>query len=443
MRPLKSLTLERIISLLSETFHSLPDSRLASRVDFTLPNTLMSAFALLFFQHPSLLAFQRALERKHKSSNLKTLFGVERVPSDTQMREILDGAPVEPLRRVLPDLFERIRRAGWAGRFKTSLPTGPSHQSTDYYVVALDGSEYFHSTRIQCPGCLKQTDAKGELHYSHQEVAATLVKAGSHRILPLDFEEVRNSDGHDKQDCEINACKRLLPRLRGEHPQLRMLVTADDLYAHQPFVAELERLRIHYVLVAKPDSHRELFEWADEIDRLNHHPRIRWSEGPACQRRHFECRVIEQVPLSAEHQSWVTLVEVWQRNRSGELVYHNSWVTDLPVHAANVAVVVETGRAKLKIENEQFNVHKNHGYELEHNYGHGRQTLSVVFYALNLLAFVVHQILEMGDRLYQHCRRQETLRELWNGLRTLVARFWVDSWAQLLELWLQEERASP
>jgi hypothetical protein len=71
------------------------------------------------------------------------------------------------------------------------------------------------------------------------------------------------------------------------------------------------------------------------------------------------------------------------------------------VDQENVAVIVRIGRSRWKIENEQFNIHKNHGYELEHNYGHGEQNLSMIFYLLNLLAFVTHLILELGDRLHQ------------------------------------------
>ena len=57
--------------------------------------------------------------------------------------------------------------------------------------------------------------------------------------MPLDVEEVRNSDGQDKQDCELNAAKRLIPRLRQEHPQLPLIIGGDDLYCHEPFIAQL------------------------------------------------------------------------------------------------------------------------------------------------------------------------------------------------------------
>jgi hypothetical protein len=273
-------------------------------------------------------------------------------------------------------------------------------------------------------------------------VGASLVKAGTHTILPLDAEEVRNTDGHDKQDCEINAGKRLLRRVRQEHRQMTIIVTGDDLYAHEPLVDELsDELRMHYVLVAKPDSHKELFKWVADFEREGHRAAGTWEEGPAGQRRFFEYRIVRQVPLSGSLRRWVTLVEVWERDRDGKLLYHNSWVTDLEVDADNVAIIIAIGRSRWKIENEQFNVHKNHGYELEHNYGHGQKTLAMVFYLLNLLAFVAHILLDLGDRLYQQCRREQSRRELWNILRTAMHMVLVDSWQGLLLAYLDDEVA--
>ena len=104
---------------------------------------------------------------------------------------------------------------------------------------------------------------------------------------------------------------------------------------------------------------------------------------------------------------------------------------------------MQIGRTRWKIENEPCNVPKNHGYELTHHYGHGQQSLSMVFYLLNLLAYVTHVVLALGDRLYQRCRIQESRRELWNALRTLVNVVLVESWRHLLEVYLEEADASP
>src|SRR5215216_2990701 len=108
MRPLKSLSLESIITLLSDAFSRFDDARHKSRLDYSLHDTLMSAFAMFFFQHPSLLQFQQAMAKKRGLSNLQTIFGVHQVPSETQMRKVLDRASPEQLRELLPLLFELV-----------------------------------------------------------------------------------------------------------------------------------------------------------------------------------------------------------------------------------------------------------------------------------------------------------------------------------------------
>src|SRR5215470_13297286 len=156
MRPLKSLTLEAIVDLLATRFGVMEDTRAAEQCRYALSDTLRSGFAMMFFQHPSLLQFQRAMEKRRQRCNLQTIFGVHAIPSDTQMREILDGVEPAALRDILPQLWEKVRRAGWSRRFTTTLSSG-QHQGT-YYTVALDGSEYFRSTQVQCPHCLRQSD---------------------------------------------------------------------------------------------------------------------------------------------------------------------------------------------------------------------------------------------------------------------------------------------
>ena len=251
------------------------------------------------------------------------------------------------------------------------------------------------SEKLPGPFCLQRKDKNGDTHYYHTVVGATLARAGSHDILPLDAEAVRHSDGKEKQDGEINAGKRLVTRLREEHRQLRY----------------------GFVLVAKPTSQQELFAWVEDLERLGACVKGQWTQGPLRKRRFFASRIAAQIPLTQSDAVQVNFVEVWERNKAGKVIYHNSWVTDFAVTAQNVTTVMGIGRSRWKtrvwkIENEPFNVHKNHGYELEHNYGHGQHSLSLVFYLLNLLAFVAHLVLERGDRQYQQTRTQESRRSL-------------------------------
>jgi hypothetical protein len=208
---------------LATTFAQLADPRDPARLSWELPAVLMSAFALLFFQPPSLLEYQRRMKERTGQSNLERVFGVVAIPSATQMREILDGVPTEPLRRILPQTVEQMRRVGWTVRFVTEVG------GEKYYPVVLEGSEYFHSRQIHCPHCLHQRQANGETHYSHLVVGATVRRAGSHAIFPLDVEEVRNREEQETQDCELTAANRIVKRLRAEHRQLARCMVGDAL----------------------------------------------------------------------------------------------------------------------------------------------------------------------------------------------------------------------
>jgi hypothetical protein len=139
MRPLKKLTLEASVTVLASTLGEVEDPRATDQLHYPLHDTVRSGFAVMFFHHPRLLQFQRAREQKRRRCNRQTIFGVHQVPSDTQLREILDRVDPDSLRGIFPQLWEKVRRAGWGPRLTTALPSG-AHQGT-YYTVALAGRE--------------------------------------------------------------------------------------------------------------------------------------------------------------------------------------------------------------------------------------------------------------------------------------------------------------
>jgi hypothetical protein len=92
--------------------------------------------------------------------------------------------------------------------------------------------------------------------------------------------------------------------------------------------------------------------------------------------------------------NWIAF-EIFDRH--GAVKYSAAWVTSLPISKATVADIAAAGRSRWKIENETFNVMKNHGYELEHNFGHGERFLAMTLAALNLLAFAWHTALDVVE----------------------------------------------
>jgi hypothetical protein len=405
MAPGKALGFPALRNILSDRFLRLSDSRQEGKIEHSVHDVFMSAFAMMFFQDPSLLQFQKRLEEEAHTSNLRTLFQVSSVPKDTAMREVIDATESEELTPLFDDFFHPLQRGKHLEAYRVL---------TDHYVVTIDGSGYFSSQKIHCPRCLKKNKRTGSL-FEHWIVQAAIVHPGRRQVIPLAPEEVRNADGTDTQDCEITAGKRLIRKLRKNHAHLPLIIVADSLYSKQPFVEALRKERMRYVLVAKEEDHRLLMEYVEGAQALKETSRLEVKDAKG---RLQVYEWINGVPLNgnddAPSVNWLS----YNLHDEGKRAYHNAWVTDVPVDEKNVEELVRIGRCRWKIENETFNTLKNQGYHIEHNFGHGKKGLSFNFFLLNLLAFFMHQIFELTDSVYQQLRQKfGSKRNLWDHMR--------------------------
>src|SRR3954454_22237605 len=118
-------------------------------------------------------------------------------------------------------------------------------------------------------------------------------------------------------------------------------------------------------------------------------------------------------------------------NAAGAVTYRNSFITDLDVTPDTVVDLAACGRVRWKIENENFNVLKNNGYHLEHNFGHGKVNLSAVFVSLNLLAFAFHTVCDLAEDLRR--KAMETMgTRFFENLRSITTFVIFPTWDDLL-----------
>lgn len=382
----------------------------------------MSGFAMMYFQDPSILQFQKSLEDGTHNNNLKTLFQVRSIPKDSQMKEVIDEIDSRELEPVFEEYFMALQR----GKHLEQYPFLGGH-----YLVSFDGSGYFSSDKICCPGCLKKESKKGKIRYEHQIVQAALMNPDMRQVIPLVPEAVKNTDGKEKQDCETEAGKRLIKKIRKAHPKLKIIIVADSLHSKQPLIEEAKAAGMSYILVAKPDDHKILMEWVNEQRQLKEVSRMQIRDLKG---RLHVYEWINGVPLNGNKETVITnYFEYWLIDKE-KVTYHNSWVTDISISEENVKDLVRGGRCRWKIENEVFNTLKNQGYHIEHNYGHGKKNLSMNFFLLNLLAFFMHQIFELTDNLYQQCRKKfSSRRALWDCLRNVIRVLIFPAWENLLQ----------
>jgi hypothetical protein len=424
----KHLSADALFRLVHTGFDHIQDSRPAD-ADISLSDVLMSAFAMFSLKAPSLLAF----DKERAEGNLHTIYGLQRVPCDTYMRERLDPIAPKVLRPVFTSVFRQLQR----GKALEAMQFLDGH-----YLLALDGTEYFSSQTIHCAACLHRVHRTGSITYAHQMLGAALIHPDQRAVIPLMPEPIMNRDGTDKNDCERNAAKRLVAKLRQDHPHLKFIVTEDSLSSNAPHIEILQDYALHYILGVKEGDHSYLFQ---QVQAAEHAGRVSYYERhDRAARVVHRFRFINQVPLNASKaEVRVNFIEYWELGQ--RKVQHFSWVTDLRVSQRNVYQLMRGGRARWKIENETFNTLKNQGYHFEHNYGHGEQHLSVVFAMLMMLAFLVDQAQQLCCALFQAVWiKLGSKRMLWERMRALFYDYALTSMRQLFEALLYGfQKSSP
>jgi hypothetical protein len=413
----KHLSADALFGLLRTGFATIADHR-PGNPDISLVDTLMSAFAMFSLKSPSLLAF----DRERTEGNLQRVYGMERVPCDTSMREILDPVAPESLRPLSKRVFGALQR-GKVLEDRVFVE--------DHYLVALDGTGYFSSQQMHCASCLETHHRNGTVTYRHQMLGAALIHPDKREVIPLMPEPMIKQDGTNKNDCERSAAKRFIAQLRQDHPHLKVIVTEDSLSSNAPHIEVLQDHQRHYLLGVKEGDHPALYAHvaaAERAGRVIYYDRDDTKTGL---RPRF--RLVSDVPLNEAHADLhVNFLECWEWDH--DQVQHFSWVTDLRVTKGTVYQLMRGGRARWRIENETFNTLKNQGYHFEHNFGHGYQHLSVVFARLMMLAFLVDQVQQLCCPLFQAVwAHLGSKRRLWERMRALFSDYALDSMRQLCE----------
>jgi hypothetical protein len=409
---------------MKDEFGQVPDLRNpdASGHFYPLPDVLMSGLAMMFVQDPSMLEFQRRLDERRRGNNLRTIFGVKEVPEESQFRRILD--PIDPfaVQSAFLTCLQKLQKTRLWSDYRVL---------DGRYAVLLDGFEFFRRNKQGCEHCLEFHHRDGRVDYAHQVLAATLAHPSAKKPLPLLLEEIRREDGTEKQDCEVNAAKRLIPQLVKQHPHMDLVFVGDGLFSKAPMVQLIKNSGASYILVAKPTDHVSLETDLRGLRLCGGVNRLEIISKDKCRRVYEWASDVELNESSKEITNWFSCTEF---SPKGKQTYINSWVTDIKPTKKNIQELVEVGRHRWQVENQVFDVLKNHGYHLEHNFGHGEKHLAFIFIILNFLAYMLHQLISLTDRLFQAAiEKMGTKHRLWDDIRVLMNHFVWGSWEALLE----------
>ena len=425
-----------LLSFLTSAIDGFPDVRTGENTQYSMHDFSMSAFAVFFSQSPSFLAHQQLMQQTRGMNNGETLFGIQKLPTDNQIRNMLD--PVDPklLRPVFVSTFEYLKQQEVIESFRSFANT---------LLIALDGTGYFSSDSIHCPCCTVAHHRDGRISYSHSALMAAIVKPGCPQVIPLEPEFIVAQDGHKKQDCERVAAKRWIDSVAPQYSPLGITLLGDDIYSCQPIIEKVLPEEMQYIFVVKPRSHKYLYEELASLEKLGELQVVKHTQWTGKEHRTLTYRYVNQVPLKDDENSIeVNWVEITITNEKGEVTFHTAFIASYLITEENVAQLVEAGRCRWKIENEDFNTLKTKGYHFEHNFGHGKHYLSQTLLSLNILTFLFHTVLELLDERCGHLRKTLPRRDtFFHHIATLTQYLCFASWESLLVFMIRGLQEGP
>lgn len=425
----KYLSADGLINVVRHCLHKEKLTEVAGS-DYSWQDCVMSGLAIFGFKCASLLQFE-----KQKSSepmirrNLRTLYKVDKAPSDTCLRERLDRLSPRQLRKPFKKIFAYLQRGKALDSFR---------YLGGRYIISVDGTGQYSSKKVRCKNCCEKKHRNGSKTYYHHMLGAVVVHPDQKVVIPLAPEPIIKGDGDTKNDCERNASKRLLMDLRREHPHLKVLIVEDGLASNYPHLSLLDELKMDYIIGVKPGDHRYLFDWVRDLSATTYTHKD--EQGT---QHDFEC--YQNVPLNDANYDYRVNVMIYTETKASGKQQKFSWVTKLTITEENAYKIMRAARARWRIENETFNTLKNQGYNFGHNYGHGYENLCSVMTMLMLLAFLIDQVQQLCCKHYQKARQQAgTFAGLFEFARSLLKLF---VWGSLHQLWVfihdPDNRAPP
>jgi hypothetical protein len=353
-----------------------------------------------------------------------------------------------PVHDTLDHFVGHVALAGWE-RLRTQMVRRllrmkalDAARLLGHPVLLVDATGLLCFPRRHCPHCLVQRHGKRTLYFHHVLEAKLLGPAGV--VVSLGSEFIENADAaaaqgksaeEVKQDCELKALARLLPRIKQDYPQLRFVLALDNLYACGPVFALAQELGWSFVVTFKEGRTPALWREFQALLPLCPRNALRreWAGGLVQQFRWVERLAYQDSAGRLWHLNALECTEARPQGAAG----YFAWLTPLPLGQKTVEEVAQKGgRYRWKVENEGFNRQKNSGLNLEHVYSTDPEKWKS-YYLLLQIAFILTQLLERGSllrRLAAAAGRQ--VWKLFGSLKNVARRLldsvrfvaWEDAW---------------
>lgn len=359
-------------------FSELSDKRQKGKVTYSMKTICVTRLFGLLCGITTMNSLTNKFNSDYAISNLSKIIEeqLSDLPHYDTINDVFDDLDISELRKIQKYIVYTLIRSKMFDKFRYN----------GKFQLLIDGTGLVSFNYKHCEHCIVKKHSDGSISYEHHVLEAKLVFDSF--VLSIDSEFIENPDSSvinlKKQDCEMNAFKRMAIRLKKNFPKLKFIITGDALYASGPFIKICLDNNWNYIFRLK----------SDKLQTVN---------------RDFEGIISLETGSSLNDYF---LVKDYQYNKySFNIIRHieNSkvftYITDLSINDSNIKTVIDLGRKRWKIENQGFNIQKNILFNINHMCSLDYNAMKA-HYLFVQFAHTIRQLFDFGSSLTTSFQRK-------------------------------------
>lgn len=370
--------IEKYLPRLFIMFDNLTDARQQGKVTYTMKTICVTRLFALLCGITTMNSLTNKFDNEFTINNLSKIINTDLsdLPHYDTINNVFDDLNIDELRKIQKYIVNALIRSKMFDKFRYN----------GKFQLLIDGTGLVSFNYRHCNHCLVETHQDGSKTYKHLVLEAKLVFDSF--VLSLDSEFIENPDPSvvnlKKQDCEMNAFKRMAKRIKKNFPKLKFIITADALYASGPFIKLCLDNNWDYIFRLKSDKLKTVNRDFDGIISI---------ESGSVHQNYF---LVKDYQYNKYKFNIVRYIEKI-KNKNDKIF---TYITNLVVDDNNIKSIISLGRRRWKIENQGFNIQKNNIFDITHMCSLNYNAMKA-HYLFIQFAHTIRQLLDLGSKLVE------------------------------------------
>ena len=306
--------------------------------------------------------------------NLSKICGqnLEEIPYWETIQDVFITINTNELRNIQKYIVKALIRSKMFDKFRFN----------GSFQLLFDGTGLSNHDYNLNNNCLTRKHKDGKISYYKYVLECKLVVGNI--IISLDSEFIENEKmltDKQKQDCETNAFKRMIKRIKKNFPKYKFIITGNGLYATTPIIKICKKYKWNYIFNLKPDRLKEINETFE--DNINY-------QNETTHKDYYLSTDIKYKDISLSAFKYIET-----KNKKTTIF---RYISDLEIKDSNIKEIVSMGRKRWKIENEGFYTQKHRTFNISHLNSRNDTAMKNHYFFIQF-AHTIRQLLEQGNIL--------------------------------------------